>query len=102
MTLKSEIADRTRGTNAIEFTRDMVQDLSFSSKVKGSRIVLVCQSPYGFWRWKEAGHLTKERCEPGDWIVIDGTDVSFKTQEQFNTAAYGELITPSIDTVVIY
>lgn len=102
MSLKSEISARTTGQNAIEMTKEILAELSYETRVKASRVVLVTRSEYGFWRWKEAGHLSKERCEPGDWIVIDETSVTFKTQEQFDAAGYGKPISPKISDVMIY
>lgn len=103
MSIVSQIRAKTTGAaNELELERSVLWELPWRKLVKNSKIILACQSDYGFWRWKDVGHTQKEHCNPGDWIIIDGTSVSFKDQANFNASAYGEMIPPNIDEAIIY
>lgn len=99
--LRDAIAAKTLGAaNAIDLNNDILADLSWSPMVKGSAVILMHKAHYGYVRWKDAGHTSREYCAPGDWIIIDGTNILFKTQTQVDAAGYGTLAAPDLSLVV--
>ncbi len=101
MGIKQELAERTR-TNRIQFTSEILKELSFHAKVKGSKVILTSQAEYAFTRWRDEANTQKENCDIGDWIIVDGTSVSFKTQAQYDAMALGDMISPDLNSVIIY
>jgi hypothetical protein len=62
---------------------DLMRDFQWTWMQDGNKCILVAQSVYGLWIWKDATHTTKSHCDPGDYVIVreDGS-VLFKDSTQ--------------------
>lgn len=106
MSLLTKVAIKTAATaDHVQLELTDLGDPSFSWKrmQDGNKCILVSQSIYGLWIWKDATHTTKSHCNPGEYIVIreDGSIV-FRDATQLAAMSLVPWVAPDIQKAIFF